>query len=387
MFSIYFEFANFPTLIDKVDKNYLGFSQNRMEYIFIQLCQGSDADIVKYFLDRHRMGARLQSSTRYRPSEPLFRALSKRLSFLTNEEERRKEELNIKYQEEQQLLILKLLFERGANINEPRLNFNSWKEESDALIIHTICSGQTRAVIYLLEQKPCGKKLKSRNKKVVVITKRIIETIYQMNNKELAKYLCQSRGIDLGGCIRFDEGLAQNTDPEMLNLLLYNRNLGSMINCPFGVGLSEEVKNYLDCKLAYIKYWAPGENYTWSSEKRNYLYQPLSLQVDEIKSKLEQHKNILTILPGIQFDFQHEVEKDEESLQLFSTKERLLGDERNKNMEMIITFFIHGLIDLSDQIGFENCWIKMIQDYVNLIKINLNNHFPSALSDIILKGI
>jgi hypothetical protein len=98
------------------------------------------------------------------------------------------------------------------------------------------------------------------------------------------------------------------------------------------------------------------------------------------KERLVVSRNLLLIFPCIQFDSPLKIP-------MFSDLDREMMVERNKNMEIVVTFF--NIFDqqlFRRQDGFKKEYIEEIRNYFDSVKTELKIYLPNVLANIIIQG-
>jgi hypothetical protein len=103
----------------------------------------------------------------------------------------------------------------------------------------------------------------------------------------------------------------------------------------------------------------------------------------KIKKWIAENKNLLDILPGLQHTKSTKLTAAE-SMFTADFNDGVLVDERNKNLEIIVSM-INSRIDLSGQTGFKNEWTIMINEYLAKRLILVQQHLPSVLATIVVR--
>jgi hypothetical protein len=245
----------------------------------------------------------------------------------------------IENSEDEQLSIVKVLFDRGADVNTTSIE-TSFRTALDQKL--------TNIVLFLLAQT----KSKSGKRLLDIDRNKVLYLAHVAGAKEIYKALVFDAGCKTYRVPRIIFNFNFNGDPELL-ALTYDAKLFARTN-PV---LTTPCKTYDLCKHLN----GPALDFQY--------------YFDVIIFKLTQDKNVLQVLPGIQFDFL-------EGLPLFSPLKREMMHERNQNSERLLTL-AHNNFDLSGQNDFKEAWNHKILHYLVELNSNLIYYFPNVLTCLI----
>jgi hypothetical protein len=358
------DFAGAQEFIAEQLKSY-SFSWSDLHTILVESCRRSNYSTVKFLADKKLDVQADNDQALYNATGPRLLTDSELVVIHTgnngeiNEQKRR--------QEDEQIKIVQLLFERGASI----------KNRGATIINRVIQSKLTKLVIFLLSQGTTHNK----KRRLDVDRRKLLDYAYTVGAKKIYKHLLLSLvsiyGLKEVYDIMYYHRRIEPRHAEIINIVVDISGIMTKDKLPSEYG--PDIVNFYLSKQVYDAFVI---NTIGTAAGTSAISDVINYQVllNLAKERLVVSRNLLLIFPCIQFDSPLKIP-------MFSDLDREMMVERNKNMEIVVTFF--NIFDqqlFRRQDGFKKEYIEEIRNYFDSVKTELKIYLPNVLANIIIQG-